>query len=248
MVGMPEMLSKGDIFAKLDERYKNVPIDDLKARLKALQDLPPYPKGNIATFGETGVQRSGALTPADAQHIRAHWFNDPAGDGSNDPHGPGWWRGDLQPVEPIIRQGLITAIDAALNDYDQDPPAERQNPLPIVFYWVCHAGHPHRAVHAADSNDAIEVAVSWSDQQVTCIIHTPDPTTDPKHPHPAVNDPRLTGTEPIFVVKRPNLGVEPSAPPGAGIRPEQVVKDLSDEFGSKGPKKGPTRRIIRVRP
>jgi hypothetical protein len=193
MVGMPEMLSKGDVFAKLDERYKNVPIDDLKARLKALRDLPRYPEGNIATFGETGVQRSGALTPADAQHIRAHWFNDPDGDGSNDPNGPGWWRGDLQPIEPIIRQGLVTAIDAAINDYNQDPPVERQKPLPIVFYWMCHTGHSNPPAPSKPSaDDAVEVAVGWSEQQVTLVIHTPDPPR---------GDP-LTGSDPIFVVKR----------------------------------------------
>jgi hypothetical protein len=245
---MPELLSKGDVFEKLDKRYKNVSIDDLKARLKALQDLPPYPEGNIATFGETGAQRSGALTPADAQHIRAHWFNDPDGKASNDPNGPGWWRGDLQPIEPIIRQGLITAIDTAINDYNQDPPVERKQPLPIVFYWMCHAGHPQHEV--PDPTDTVEVAVSWSDQQVTFIIHTPDPTTTPAHRHELVDDPRLTGKEPIFVIKRPNLGSAQSAPPAEGIALAKVVKELSDERGGRDLKNVPpnTRRIIRVRP
>ncbi len=154
--------------------------------------LPPYHKGNLATFAESikvkdpkdPTKEVPLLTLQEADHIRRHWFNDPNGDGSNDLNGPGWWRGDLQPIEPLIRHGLITAIEVAVRE--PGAAVDRNPPLPIVFYWMCHAGHPYHPT--PNPEDVAEVAVTWSDFQVTVVIHTPDPGTD---------DP-LTGTEPIY--------------------------------------------------
>ncbi len=39
MPGMPELMSKGLILEKLDARYKNVPIDELKNRLDFLKTV-----------------------------------------------------------------------------------------------------------------------------------------------------------------------------------------------------------------
>jgi len=198
MPGMPELMSKGEILKKLDAYYKDPGPCVLKEQLCALQALPPYPEGNVVTYYDQHIRMNGKplLTQKEANHICLHWFNDLQRDGTNDPNGEGWWK-DIQPIEPIIRQGLITAIDAAMNDYSAASSGTRPRPLPIVFYWMCHAGHPD---HPGPSpQDTVEVAVTWSDYQVTFIVHTPD----------TGHDEPLTGTEPIFVVKRVNADYTP---------------------------------------
>jgi hypothetical protein len=236
---MPEVMSKGPMLRKLDARYTNQTLETLQERLKTLKSLPPYPAGNIATYKPAG----GSLSKSEIRHIRTHWFNDPHGDGSNDPQGPGYWKGDIQPIEPIIRQGLITAIDVAIHDPNTPEGTYRKTPLPIDFYWMCHPGHsPHAAgsqpgtgqytVAAAGtgpgaSEHAVEVTISWNDRQVTVIIHTPDP--------PA-GDP-LTGTESIYVVKRVPAD-----------HPEGLYEEiLDDRQHGKVPKKEGS-KIIRTHP
>lgn len=202
---MPEGIAKGIVLQKLDDRYRVLPTNDpvyvqyiqgqFQKRLAALKALPPYPAGNLATYAE----RAGVLTPQQAWHMRAHWFNDPDGNGSNDPDGPGWWKA-IQPIEPILREGLITAIEVALCDFNTFPPPPRLRPLPIVFYWVCHPGHESRKhnkkAREAFVEEGIEVDIGWSDQEVTFIFHTPDPEPD-NTPNP--------DDEPLFVVKRDHV-------------------------------------------
>lgn len=177
---MPEMMSKGPILKKLDARYKNPGLAALQARLATLQPQ----NANLGTL----MQSIPAFTAPELNHVCDDWFNR---------NGQGWWP-HIQPIEPMIRHGLITAIEAAI----RVPGASVDRPepgLPIVFYWICHTGHSNPpAPHKPGADDAVEVAVSWSEQQVTLVIHTPDPPQ---------RDP-LTGTDPIFVVKRiPNRSI-----------------------------------------
>ncbi len=183
---MPEGIAKGTILAKLDDRYANVSRTELERRLEVLRHLQPYPQDSLVENAEKGK----VLTAAEAKHIRKHWFNE---------YGDGWWQGDIQPVEPILREGLVAAIEAALNDYNTSPPTPRLRPLPIVFYWVCHPGHESRKIlenrveRERLAQDGIEVDIGWSDQQVTFIFHTPDVPED-NTPNP--------DDEPLIVVKR----------------------------------------------
>ncbi len=180
---LPEFICKG-FLKKLDARYKDAAV--LRQALGALGGLPAWPAGNLADLGEA----RGAFTKAEADHLRNDWFK-------------AWWP-NAQPVEPIIREGLITAMKVAIHkpgEVEEDEWEEREEPLPIDFYWVCHPGHskasPEQSSTAPPSSpdDRVEVTVSWSDHQVTVIIHTPDAR-------------RGQGTvpEPMFVVNRDHEG------------------------------------------
>ena len=185
--GMPEGMSKGTILKKLDNRYSDVTINTLMMRKAALQT----PGVDLCTAVQNMKDNNGqsVLTQKEIDHICDDWFNR---------KGTGWWK-DIQPIEPILREGMIAAIDAALVDYNQNPPAPRKDPLPIVFYWMCHPGHqPDEDQEAPSPYDAAEVDVSWSDHQVTVVFHTPDSPPD-RGPSPTVD-------EPIFVVKRDTKG------------------------------------------
>jgi hypothetical protein len=194
MPGMPEIMAKGPILKKLDDYFQKLTLGELKEQLETLQRLGPYPEDSIVAFGQglvvPGSKLEPVLTEGDANHIRNHWFNE---------NGRGWWK-EIQPIESIIRQGLISALTVAIYHpetihYSDERKLQRQLPLPIVFYWQCHTGHSESwATSEPSAYDAVEVSVSWSEHQVTLIIHTPDPPTRD----------RLTGTEPIFVIKRVN--------------------------------------------
>lgn len=194
---MPEGMSKGAILKKLDARYA-VPAGSnpatikaqLQGRLAGLRGLTPYPFESFATLGQT----NGALTRNEADHIRLHWFNETVTTaGGVTLSGQGWWK-DIQPIEPIIREGLIAAIEVAIRNPDTSPPADRPIPLPIVFFWMCHPGHSPSDTYTPGVEDAVEVDVSWGDYQVTVVIHTPDTPPD--------TGPGPTEPEPIYVVKR----------------------------------------------
>ena len=126
-----------------------------------------------------GYKHKLLTTPAEVSHLRDEWFF-------------AWWP-LAQPVEPIVREGVITAIEVAFREPDAS--SDRPTPLPIDSYWVCHPGHsPDEASGDMEAGrGAVEVSVSWSAQQVTMLIHTPD---SPYEEH------ILTGQEPIYVVKR----------------------------------------------
>lgn len=189
---MPEGMSKGAILKKLDTRYAVPPTTkpQLQARLASLKPpaLKSYPFGSFVTLALAG----GVLNADEADHIRAHWFNETVTTaGGVTLTGQGWWK-SIQPIEPIIREGLIAAIEVALRDPDAG--ADRPIPLPIVFLWMCHAGHSLGATPTPSADEAVEVDVSWSPYQVTLVIHTPDPPPD--------TGPGPTDPEPIYVVKR----------------------------------------------
>ena len=178
---MPDIISKGPLLKKLEDRYKDP--DKLRLGLEALRKLPVWPAGNLADLGKD----RGASNQKEADHLSSDWFKD-------------WWP-NAQPVEPIVRKGLITAMEVAIRDPDDTK--DRNEPLPIDVYWVCHPGHsgtsPEQSSAAPPSSpdDRVEVTVSWSDKQVTLIIHTPEPPPRPGRPVPPLNV-----DEPIYIVKR----------------------------------------------
>jgi len=83
--------------------------------------------------------RSIGLTPWDADYLRTWWYNDGV---------TGFWPW-LQPIYPILKAGLIKAVEAAI--------ATR---LPLDSYW-------------SSSGHQVEVFVTQSPHQVTRIIVTP---------------------------------------------------------------------------
>jgi len=111
------------------------------------------------------------------------------------------------PVEPIMRQSLIEAIELADN-LTTDP----KNPMPIECHWIW-----------TDDPDKFEVFITHNARQVTRILLTPRPPTNPALP--------LIALAPYFVVKpriylnteqEQELPRDPEAP-GAIVRKEDSV-------------------------
>jgi len=177
---MPALMAKGPILKRLDKLLnsakRNQALNDLENSFADLVNLG----SDQTTYGADRV-----LTKQPwVSHLRDEWFK-------------AWWP-HAQPVEPIIRQGLITALKVALAK--PNTPRIGQQPLPIDSYWVCHPGHPSHPTAPGQLADGhpVEVSISWSSQQVTLIIHTPEP------PYP--NNYNLTDYENILVVKREQTG------------------------------------------
>ena len=190
VTGMPEHIFKGPIFRRLDERYR----DPLKRResLEKLKDL----NRSVADIGdehgvlltrqlEVGELEREALQRAednkavmdvpdalpsptgkiisDRFHVLRDWFTpwDPTtGKG-------GWWLATVGPVEEILRQGLIQALEVSLPEsWGGTGPEDRF--LPVETLWICHG-------HDTDPDPAtFECHVCWNEQQVTLCIMTPE--------------------------------------------------------------------------
>jgi hypothetical protein len=82
------------------------------------------------------------------EYLRRTWYNLSAS---------GWWPW-LQPIQPLIRQGLIQALELA--NRDPDTGEERTPFLPIESYWM-------------PDGDQVETLIVVSTQQVTRILLTP---------------------------------------------------------------------------
>jgi hypothetical protein len=175
MAGMPESMEKGDILEKLD-----VLLSDRKKRQSFLKDLHDLDELGLAdNLVELGLRQDYAVfNPDEAKHFREHWLRD-------------WWP-TAQPIAPIIRQGLITAIKVASGA--TGTPRQGQGELPIDCYWACHPGHGHSESEPHEDADyeALDFVVTWSAHQVTVVIHSPDPPGPEGAP---------TNSEPILVVR-----------------------------------------------
>ena len=88
------------------------------------------------------------VEPRLIEYLRRTWYNLSAS---------GWWPW-LQPIQPLIRRGLIQALELASRDPDTGE--ERKLPLPIESYWM------------PDGNQ-VETVIVVSAQQVTRILLTP---------------------------------------------------------------------------
>jgi hypothetical protein len=129
MAAMPEVIAKGPILKRLEARYRD--RVKLQERITALRESPD----DLATLG----RRRGVLTEAEAAHLRRDWFSP-----------DGWWP-EAHPIEPILRHGLITALEEAT-----------KRSLPVDAYWVCSSPHY-----------SFQVDITWSDQQLTIIFNSP---------------------------------------------------------------------------
>jgi hypothetical protein len=145
MPGRPprEYIAKGAVHQKIDPLVNDT--NDPKRREALLTAL----KDSSRDYVQILVEHAG-VTAAEAAVLRRTWYN---------PNG--WWP-DHQPIEPIVRQGLIKSIELAM-----------ERSLPIDSYWVC-------------GGDQVQVIVTCSNYQVTRLILTPpiSPETAPATPGP----------------------------------------------------------------
>jgi hypothetical protein len=151
---MPGYLAKGAIHKKVDPLVNDRNL--LERRQSLLTALKDWSRDYVQLLMEYA-----GLTEAEADYLRQTWYN---------PRG-GWWP-EHQPIEPIIRQSLITAIELAV---------ERN--LPLDSYWLC-------------IGDQFQVIVACSDHQVTRLILTP-----PSPEEATVDRTKLTAEMPVWVIK-----------------------------------------------
>jgi hypothetical protein len=157
---------KGPIHARIDalvnHRDEHGVFDKRGLFLDALRD-----------WGQDYVQilQGHTEVPADqALYLRNTWYNqDPA---------TGWWP-EHQPIQPIIRQGLIRALEVAM----QNPDTGERRDLPLDSYWIIGRG------------DQFEAVVTWSNYQVTRLLITP-PSPRPRALNP------LPAESSIYVIRR----------------------------------------------
>jgi len=144
--------------------------------LQALKALPPA-EDCIADFVRI-LKEIAQVTEYAARYLEDEWFT--------------WWR-QKQLREPIIRQGIILAIEEANMSF----PA-----LPIAFYWL---GVGDRDKYRADSDIyPFETIVARSPWQVTCLLVTP-PSPDPTSPQYLD---RLKSEADIWIIKASTDGRE----------------------------------------
>lgn len=141
---------------KLRETWREHPLTSIgakgrdKAVLKAARPLGPDEVHHVQPqHGGSAV----AVAPQlfnDIEHVVNDWLR-PKEQG-------GWWSSDVGPVEEILMQGLITALEIS---------EAHDNDLPIDTVWIC-AG-------ADTGADAIRVEchLHHNRQQVTLIVLTP---------------------------------------------------------------------------
>ena len=169
--GMPEVVSKGPIFTRLDGVLSNPTV-----RQQLLNDLRALAPADAAGLAHLGLTYNVFTNANEEKHFLDDWLTN-------------WWP-SAQPLAPLIREALIATIEVATGA--SNTPRAGQNPLPVDCYWVCHPGHTGAPMPDTSDGD-VEGSITWSAQQVTFIMHTPEAPGD------MGSD---TGTEPILVVKR----------------------------------------------
>lgn len=183
--GMFGNIMKGPVHAKIDALVND---PDVNKRQRFLADLKDWTLDYVNI-----IQEHAGVTDAEALYLRNSWYNlDPA---------TGWWP-EHQPIEPIVRQGLITAIEVAM----QDPDTGVYRNLPLDSYWI------------SGRDDQLEVIVTWNSHQVTRLILTP------MSPLPSTPNP-LPAEAHIYVVKRNREAVP------VGHRSREEVVERTEERG-----------------
>jgi hypothetical protein len=110
------------------------------------------------------LEDSGALESATADYVRNRWCKF-------------WPAYSAETVEAILRQSLIEALDLANDLYEK-----HKSFMPIDCHWIW-------------TNDAetLEVLLTYNERQVTRMLLTPPPPTNPRL--------SLPGLAPYFIVK-----------------------------------------------
>jgi hypothetical protein len=143
-------LTKGPVHAAI-EACVNDPDNGYAKRqnlLQALQDLPEDEE-RIADFVFI-IKQIAQVTEAAAQYLDTHWFR--------------WWS-EKRFQEPILRLGIIRAINVANSD--------RENILPIEFLWLNIGQRTLQGNPVPSELYPFETYVIRSLQQVTCLLVTP---------------------------------------------------------------------------
>lgn len=96
-----------------------------------------------------GKQHGFILTPLEERHVRHDWLNE---------SGTGWWK-HAQPIEPILRAGLVKAFEMA-----------RDLKLPVAAYWICASSR---------KGGPFALKIGASQWQVTVSILSPPPEGPP---------------------------------------------------------------------
>ena len=184
--GIIGRISKGPVHRKVDARVNAMHVVERQAFKNALADPAQSYLDVLNTFNV-------GLTPIEEKYLREHWYIQP-----EPPEWRGWWR-VLQPIEPVIRQGLIKTIDESL---------QRDPPLPIDSYWVTAGSWA-----PAGQDVQVEVFVSRTPYQVTRIIYTPPPEPPASRQRPVDVD--------LWIV-RP----EPAPVAQGQVRPEETAESV----------------------
>jgi hypothetical protein len=179
MGGMPGHISKGTIMRKIDNTVNNL-ITHEPSRLSTFLGALGDPNSDYVQI----LLDYTSLTQAEAAYLQKYWFN-------NNLKDPNVFWPDKQPIEPIVRQGLIKAIQLAT----EDPDTRTKRNFAIDSYWIC-TGHD------------FETEITLSGQQVNRIILSPHPAFDPRH--------NLTAKSRIWVVKK-GTGMEKPGDTGEEI-------------------------------
>ena len=121
MTHMPARIARGLIPQKISEWVNVAPASRAAQAAGKLADTTnlPYllsrnPNDNVLHSLTPAL----TLTPQERKHLLDHWFD----------VGDGWWQ-PYQPVEPIVRQGLLEACTRAAADSGK----------PLDCYWICAA-------------------------------------------------------------------------------------------------------------
>ena len=133
-------ISQGTVMRKI-----NATANDAAKRGPFLADL----KDQHLTFVQVLLNHVG-LKPPEANYLLTYWFNPNIAD-------PRIFWPDKQPIEPIVRQGLIDAIELAT-----DKSATELKYLPTDYYWIC-------------IGDQFAAYIVKSTAQVTHFILSPHP-------------------------------------------------------------------------
>jgi hypothetical protein len=126
----PGTLTKGIVHKKVEQR-----VNGSQQALEELLDALKDPSQNYVDI----LQSFAGVTPQEAAHLSQTWY------------GPQCWWPALHPMEPLVRQSLIKALEVA-----------RDRRLPINSYWLC-AGNQFRVI------------VIYDNLQVFRLILTPAP-------------------------------------------------------------------------
>jgi hypothetical protein len=188
-------ISKG-LFQRSIENVVNNGEELRRAFLAALQK-------DSATSSEDWIdflREYGGLDRAAESYIRNAWLR--------------FWESEPLSYSPdmvkeILRQSLIQAI-ALADQHKSDP----KNPLPIDCHWIW-----------TDHNDKLEVLITYNRQQVTRILLTPPPPTEPPLPLRFRSDYFIVKRGPIEPALELPLGLEQpgTSEPRAYARDPQVV-------------------------
>jgi hypothetical protein len=150
------MVAQGRLIEALGETFSKLTSAERAELRKGLRDGTD--NKSLAFLFESWVKpqyTSDDDYQSDKAHLFKHWFPPPGA--TTAVHG-GWWE-DEQPIERVMRAGLIALIDLLDAGY----------PPHVDFYWVCAGGR-------------FQVVNCVSGEQITVLLLTPHPPFSQRRP------------------------------------------------------------------